>query len=191
MDKNKIIIISLIVVILALLAGLFLSMPNFAKKDSKLEIISNDTLDEDGQIEVKLTDLNNTPIVNQTVNITVTDENQTSTYFSAVTNDEGVASLKLDKGGGNYTVNCSYAGNDNYTGSSSSQKLTIEEIKETAVIQESSAQSSSSSNTLNYDSELNLYYDSNGIVVDPDGQHPMGVGQTYEYMVEESKIPRI
>lgn len=191
MDKNKIIIIALIVVILALLAGLFLSMPNFAKKDSKLEIISNDTLDEDGQIEVKLTDLNNTPIVNQTVNITVTDENQTSTYFSAVTNDEGVASLKLDKGGGNYTVNCSYAGNDNYTGSSSSQKLTIEEIKETAVIQESSAQSSSSSNTLNYDSELNLYYDSNGIVVDPDGQHPMGVGQTYEYMVEESKIPRI
>ena len=37
MEKNKMIIIALIVVILTLLVGIFAVMPNSAKTDSKLE----------------------------------------------------------------------------------------------------------------------------------------------------------
>lgn len=48
------------------------------------------------------------------------------------------------------------------------------------------SQSSHESNDLNYDSELNLYYDNNGIVVDPDGEHPQGVGLSYEYMASHN-----
>ena len=46
MEKDKIIIGALIVVIFALLVGILVSMPNSAKTDSKLEIICNDTLNE-------------------------------------------------------------------------------------------------------------------------------------------------
>lgn len=48
--------------------------------------------------------------------------------------------------------------------------------------QNGKSQSSQESNDLNYDSELNLYYDNNGMVVDPDGEHPQGVGLSYDYM---------
>ena len=54
MEKNKMIIVALIVVILALLAGILLSMPNFAKTDSQLEIISNDTVTEGDNLQIRL-----------------------------------------------------------------------------------------------------------------------------------------
>ena len=47
MEKNKLIIIVLLVVIAVLLAGILVSMPNYAKADSQLEIIGNDTLNEE------------------------------------------------------------------------------------------------------------------------------------------------
>ena len=186
MNKNNIIIGILIVVVLALLVGLVVSMPNSAK-DTNLVIISNSTLNEGDQIEVKLSDSNGTQIANETVNITFLDENASNTSYSAVTDSDGIAKLKLDKNAGNYTVNCTYDGNDNYNGNTVSQKLTIKEVENTAVSQETGGKSSSSSNTLTYDADLNLYYDSNGIVVDPDGQHPMGAGETYQEMVRQAE----
>ena len=34
-------------------------------------------------------------------------------------------------------------------------------------------------NDIHYDAEINVYYDNNGKIVDPDGQHPQGVGSSY------------
>ena len=44
--------------------------------------------------------------------------------------------------------------------------------------------SSSKSNEIHYDEELNVYYDSNGIVVDPDGKHQQAVGDRYSDLVD-------
>ena len=59
------------------------------------------------------------------------------------------------------------------------QKLTIKkEVIEQPVIQQPT-QSSSSSNEIHYDEEINVYYDDSGKIVDPDGKHPQGVGDSY------------
>ena len=48
--------------------------------------------------------------------------------------------MDLDLEKGNYTVNVTYGGNENYTGNNTTQKLTIkEEIKQTVSIQSSSS----------------------------------------------------
>ena len=147
MDKNKIIIIVLIVIIAALLVGwVAMMMPNMAKQDTKLKFKSNSTLTEGDSLKVKLTDANGTALANQTVNITITGKNGSSDYHSVVTNKKGVGTLKLDKDAGKYDVIVSYDGNENYTGSNTTQKLTIKEkVAETEVDYSFQSQSQSSS----------------------------------------------
>ncbi len=142
MDKNNMVIIALIVVILALLVGMF-AMANHAKEDTKIAITGNSTLHEGDSIDVKLTDLNGTPLSNQTINITITDKNNTGYYYSVVTNEKGVGKLKLDKSEGNYTVNCTFGGNENFTGNTTTKEIRIE--KEVDETQSSSSSSSSNS----------------------------------------------
>ncbi len=185
MDKNKIIIIALIAIIAALLVGWVAMMPNTNKEDAKLTFKNNATLTKGDPLKIKLTDVNGTAIENQTVNVTITDKNNTSDYHSAVTNTEGIGSLNLNKSAGEYEVTISYSGNDKYNSCNATKKITIEEevVEEGVVVEESttqqSTQSSRSSNELHYDPEVNVYYDSNGIIVDPDGQHGQGFGSRY------------
>ena len=81
MEKNQIIIIALIVVIVALLVGMAaMLMPNMSKQDTQLKFKSNSTLNEGDSIKIKLSDANGTAIANQTVNITVTDNDKASDY---------------------------------------------------------------------------------------------------------------
>ena len=125
MDRNMLIIMALLIVIIALLVGLGASMLTHAKEDVKLTIMSNDTIYEGDNIEVKLTDLNDTPIVGEIVNITITDENGTVDSRSVSIGENGVGELTLNKSSGNYSVNCSFGGNENYTGNTTSKKITI------------------------------------------------------------------
>ncbi len=181
MENNKIIILALIAVIAVLLVAMAaMMMPNMAKQDTKLKFKSNSTLTEGDSLKIKLTDINGTAIEDQTVNVTITDKSGKSDYHTVVTNEKGIGTLKMDKGAGKYTVNVSYGGNENYTGCNVTKKITIEkeEVVEEHVSQQSS-QSSSSSNEIHYDAEINVYYDSNGVIVDPDGKHPQGVGGSY------------
>lgn len=48
--------------------------------------------------------------------------------------------------------------------------------------QKTSISSSNHKSSLNYDPELNLYYNSECIVVNPDGEHPQGEGLSYDYL---------
>ena len=146
-QKHIIIILLIVVVVLAAAMAVMILSPFDAKADTKLTIKSNDTLHEGDKFKVKLTDINGTGISNQTVNVTLKDSDGETSYFSVVTNSKGIGTLKLDKSAGNYTVNCTYGGNDKYTGNTTSQKLTIEEIVEEEVVEQPVVQQSSSSSS--------------------------------------------
>ncbi|WP_405289895.1 Ig-like domain-containing protein [Methanobrevibacter sp.] len=142
MERNQIIIIALIVIIAVLLVGIAaMMMPNMAKQDTKLKFKSNSTLTEGESLKVKLTDVNGTALANQTVNITITGKNGSSDYHSVVTNKKGIGTLKLDKNPGKYTVNVTYGGNENYTGNTTTQKLTVKEEEKVVASQSSSSSS--------------------------------------------------
>ena len=149
MDKNKMIIIALIIVIIALLVGMFTIMPHINKKDTNLTFISNSTLNEGDSIKIKLTDSNGNLLVNQTVSVTIIGSNNASSSYSIVTNETGFGDLKLDKIAGEYNVIVEYGGSDNYAGCSNAQKLTIKE--KVAEVESTSSSSNTGSNS-NYDS---------------------------------------
>ncbi len=150
MDNNKIIMLALVAIIVVLAIALFASMSTDNKIDTELTIKGNSTLYKGDSISVKLTDINGNPIVNQEINITIIDEKNRSDYRSVVTDDNGVGKLKLDKDVGNYTINCTYGGNDIYAGNSATKKITIEEeVVEAEPTSYSSAGSSSSSGSSN------------------------------------------
>ena len=130
MNKNYLVIIILIIIIILLSAGILLSF-NHAKWDSKISIKSNNTLYEGDSINVRLTDLNNTPLVNKTVNITITSGNGLSNITSNITNDKGIIKLEFNNSG-NYSINCTFLGDENYTGNSTLKNITVkEEVIET------------------------------------------------------------
>ena len=146
MDKNKIIILALIVVIAALLVGIgAMMMPNMAKQDTNLKFKKNSTLTEGDSLKISLTDANNTAIANQTVNVTIKDKNGASDYHSVETNEKGVGTLKLDKDAGDYNVTLSYGGNDKYNGCNATKNITLEEKVAEAQSTSGSGSSSASS----------------------------------------------
>ena len=133
-NKNIIIILLVIIVVLAAAIGFVLLNPANAKEPTRLIITSDDEQNEGGDLSIKLTDLNKTPVSNEIVNIRITDGNGNVVVDDVVkTNSKGKASLDLDLDGGEYIVNVSYGGNDNFTASNATQKLTIkEETKESS-----------------------------------------------------------
>ena len=145
MDKNKVIILALIVIIAALLVGIAAMMPNITKQDTKLKFESNSTLTDGDSLQILLTDVNGTAIANQTVNVTITDKDNSCDIHSIVTNENGIGTLKLDKTPGKYDVTINYGGNDKYNGCNASQNVDIEE----KVVEAQPASTSSSSP--NYD----------------------------------------
>lgn len=143
-NKNIIIILIVIIVILAAVIGFMILNPLHTQEATKLKITSDKSQYEGGKLSVKLTDLNNTPISKEIVNITVTNnKGKVVVDKVAKTNSKGKAELDLDLKKGNYVVNVTYGGNENYTGNNTTQKLTIkEEIKQTVSTSYTSSQSS-------------------------------------------------
>lgn len=135
MDNNKKIIIAVIVIVAVLIIGLAAVMPNFGKEKANLTMKSNDTINQGESIKIELTDVNGTPIENETVNVTLTDENGTTDEKVAVTNETGVAKVEVaDEDPGNYTVECTFEGNDNFT-----EDTITEEVE---IVEEDSSESS-------------------------------------------------
>ena len=134
-NRNIIIILLVIIVILAAAIGFALLNPAIAKEPTKIKITSDKEQYEGGELSIKLTDMNKTPISKEIVNVTVTDSKGKVVVDDVVkTNSKGKANLDLDLKKGKYVVNVTYGGNENYTGNASSQKLTInEEVVEAEV----------------------------------------------------------
>ncbi|MDO5859867.1 hypothetical protein [Methanobrevibacter sp.] len=153
-NKNIIIILVAIIVILALVAGVMFFQTINAKEPTKVKITSNNTLYEGENLTLKLTDLNNTPLSKEKVNITIKNSKGKIVANKTVkTNEKGNAKLDLNLKKGNYTVNVTYGGNENYTGNNTTQKLTIKE--EEKIVE---TQSTTSSDTYVERTEGNLEY---------------------------------
>lgn len=157
-NKNKIIIIALIVIIIALLVAIITVMPNLNKHDTDLTFTSKSTLTEGDSIKIQLTDDNGTALANQTVNITITDKDKTSDYHSVVTDAKGIAKLKLDKNPGKYEITVIYGGDDNYDSCNATKKITIEE----KVVEQTQSSSSSSSDDYVYSPQKGGYVKKSG-----------------------------
>ena len=177
--KNIVIILVVIIVVLAAAIGFVLFNPFNAKEPTKLKITSDNEQYEGGELSVKLTDLNNTPISKEIVNVTITNKKGKVVVDDIVkTDSKGKAKLDLDLKKGNYVVNVTYDGNENYTGNNTTQKLKIKEKVVEASVSESSTQSSSSHLIMGEDG---YYYtvDDNGNILEnlgPSSKHyPNGV----------------
>lgn len=145
MEKNQIIIVALIVVIVALLVGMVAMMaPSFQKKDTTLNFKGDSKFNEGDSIKFVLTDVDGSVIAGQTVNVTITNNDNSKDYHSAETDENGVAKLKLDKDVGKYTVTITYGGNDKYNGCNATKKITIEEKAEEDTSSSSTASSTPS-----------------------------------------------
>ena len=140
-NRNIIIILLVIIVALAAAVGFMLMNPTNAKEPCKIKITSDKEQYKGGELSIVLTDLNKTPLSKEIVNITITDKKGKVVVDDVVkTNSKGKAKLDLKLKKGNYKVNVSYGGNENYTGNNTTQKLKIKE-KEKVVEQQSSTQS--------------------------------------------------
>lgn len=142
-NKNIIIILIAIIVVLAVVAGVMFMQPA-AKEPTKVKITSDKSQYEGGELSIQLTDLNKTPISKEVVNITITNSKGKVVVDDVVkTNSKGKAKLDLDLKKGKYNVTVTYGGNENYTGNNTTQKLTIKE----EVVKAEPASSSTTSNT--------------------------------------------
>ncbi|MBE6510921.1 MAG: hypothetical protein E7Z74_06610 [Methanobrevibacter millerae] len=144
MDNNKLIIALVVILIVMIAAGIFLLNPGHAKVDSRVIVTSNSTLHDGDNFTIRLTDLNNTPIANQRVNITIIDANGGKNPQAVTTDANGDGRLQLNGLTlGNYTVNVTYGGNDNYTVCNTTQRL---QMTEKVTPQASTTSTSSSKN---------------------------------------------
>ena len=145
MNYNKIIIALVIVLVVIVAAGVLFLNPGHAKADSRVVVLSNSTLNDGDYFTIRLTDLNNTPIANQTVNVTIIDANGGKNPQVINTDANGDGSLQLNGlAVGNYTMNVTYGGNNNYTSCNTTQKL---EMKEKVIPTQSSSTDSSSASS--------------------------------------------
>ena len=145
MDK-KIIAVIVVIIVVAVVAALFLNF-NVSKEDAKMKMVSKSSINEDSSIKIKLTDLNGTPIENQTVHLKIINKKGKIDEYSVKTNEKGIAQLKLNKiKPGTYTVNFTYDGNDTYNLCNLSKKVKIKEKVIEQTPEESSNTESYSSN---------------------------------------------
>lgn len=139
-DKNIIMVLVIVIVILAAVIGIAILHPFYSKEPSKIKITSNKTLTEGESLSVKLTDLNKTAIPKQNVNITVTNAKGKVVADKVVkTDSKGKAKMDLKLKKGKYNVNVTYGGNENYTGNNTTQKLTIKEEEKVVASQPTSS----------------------------------------------------
>lgn len=129
MDNNKIIIILLLIIIALLTIGIsVIALQDFGKQECKMKIISNDTLNDGDKVKIKLTDLNKTPIVNETINVKLIKNTDIKEYTLS-TNKKGIATLKLNNlSEGDYLINCTFDGNSKYLQTNTSKKFSYKDV---------------------------------------------------------------
>jgi len=185
-NRNIIIILVVVIVVLAAVIGFMLLNPSHnAKEQTKIKITSDKEQYKGGTLKLQLADLNKTPISKEIVNVTVTDKKGKVVVDEVVkTDSKGKANLDLKLKKGNYKVNVTYGGNENYTGCNITQKLKIKEKVVKAQETSSSSNGGSSEPSDWYDSKGTHHFYENGqeYVGDPNAQH-MTVEQA-EYVRE-------
>ena len=158
-NRNIIIILLVVIAILAVAVGVMMFNQSHAKEATEIKITSDKEQYEGGKLSVELKDLNGTALSKEVVNVTITDKKGKVVVDDVVkTNSKGKAKLDLHLKKGKYNVTVTYGGNENYTGTNSTQKLSIKE-KVTEAVKSQSSSSQSSSHRQEYD-------------ITPDGWNP-------------------
>ncbi len=154
-NKNIIIILIAIIIVLSVIVGaMFLQSIN-VKEPTIIKITSGNEQFEGGEVSIQLTDLNQTPIQNEIVKITISNKKgELNVNDTVKTDSKGKAKLDLDLKKGEYIVNVDYGGNKNYSGNNATQELTIKE----EVVESQPSSSSASSDTYVERREGNLVY---------------------------------
>lgn len=195
---NRNLLIAIIVIIIIAIVGAFVltNNGNGGKLNTQITISDQATFKNGDQVQFELKDQNDNVISGEQVNITYAgDENQT---FTVVTDTNGRGYLLIEnQPAGKYVVVVKYAGSDKYNGFEAQKSIVIEEgtsdsasstdsssdsaastsTQQQSENQTSTGSQSSSSSNLNYDSELNVYYDNDGII--RGGQND---GESYDYI---------
>lgn len=172
-NKNIIVILVAIILILSVVLGAILLQPTDAKEPTKVKITSNSTLYEGDSIVVQLTDLNKTPLSKEKLNIKISNSKGKLIVNKTIkTNSKGKAKLDWDLKKGKYEVNVAYAGNENYTGNNTTQKLTIKEVE---IIEES---------TSSYEQISNEQSSSSSSNSEDDGYWETSIDAPFEYHTE-------
>ena len=127
-NKNIIIILIAIIIVLSVIVGIMYSQSINTQEPTIIKITSDKEQYEGGELSIKLTDLNKTPISKEILNITITNKKGKIVVDDVVkTDSKGKAKLDLDLKKGKYNVTVSFGGNKNYTGNNTTQKLTIKQ----------------------------------------------------------------
>ena len=180
-----------VIVAIAVVIAAFMLLSAEDTNLSKLDILGNGTIGENGTLNVKLSNEEGVALKDKEVHVTVKNskgkvvfENSAKTYVN------GVANVKIENvSAGEYEVNVTFDGDENYTACSISEKLIIaqgvvEDTEENDDVDTANAvdttsdssQSSSSYRSSSYsssnsdssdDGSSDNYYDEDGNVVEP------------------------
>lgn len=143
-----------VIIILAVAVGVMYFQSMNVSEQSIVKITSDNALYEGNDLSVELSDLNKTPISDADIDIVIKDKDGDIVVNGMVkTDSKGKAKWNLDLSKGKYDVEAIFNGNDNFTLSNATQKLTIEEVKTETV---------SSNDYPEYSADLG-YYRSTGI----------------------------
>lgn len=181
---NRKLIIALIFIVLIVLFGLVIFSHSGGTPETKITFLSNGSLKNGEQVQFQLTDTQGNALAGQNVTISFGTEGEMQKFF-VTTDSEGKGGLLIEnENPGTYNVTVTYSGDAKHNGTEARQTITIGEDYISAdldassyVPANSSSSSSSESSDLSYDSELNVNYNSEGIIVG--GQND---GASYDYI---------
>ena len=172
MEKKYIALIVVAAVIIIGVAAAFVYTNN-PKQDTKLEVVGNSSIPEDGKIVVRLSALNGTTsLKNKEVHVAVFNSDGKQVFNKTKnTSDNGKASFALKNvtAGKKYTVNVTFDGDKNYSANKTSKKIKITEkqvVEETPEpVQSAPATQSSQDSSQSYniddmdgDGQLDVFY---------------------------------
>lgn len=126
MNKNKKIIIALLLIIIALIIaiGAIVIQP----EKTSLIITSNTTLEHNDTLSVQLIDKNNNPLVNKTVSIDFSNNEGNITSINLTTDDKGIVKFNVENmTPGAYSINCSFIGDLYHKKTFLEENITINE----------------------------------------------------------------
>lgn len=140
---KDLVLFAIIIIVAAIVASIIFA-PSDEADFTTLEVLNKGEFGENSTIYVKLADSEKNALSGQDVHVKLTDSDGKVVYDESVkTHATGVALAKLNGvSAGEYTLNITYDGNENYTASSVSQKITIQgepvedEIENSTLIQD-------------------------------------------------------
>ncbi|MCI6995166.1 hypothetical protein [uncultured Methanobrevibacter sp.] len=108
MDAKKIAIAVIVILIIAIGAFAYISI---STQDTKINILTNDTIQNGDSITVELKDLYRNGIADQVIDLKILDDSGWAHNYNATTDDTGCAQIQvLGLENGNYTAHAKFNG---------------------------------------------------------------------------------